>query len=431
MTRIELFNKLVMILDTNNIKYAITGRTEGYPTTIGSDIDIVVPKSAIEVFHHAIWKIEDKETRIVQMFQHETVAFYYIVYHITSDSVVCIQPDVCTDYYRKGRLLLTSDYMLEGCHEAPQGGFNVLSSEKEFIYYLLKKIDKRNIDEEQFEHIRNSYKENPDKAIFEAEKFWKKSTTALIRNIFENNDYHTLNNNLKVLQNGIHSSHKIGVVDNVKNTLLKIKRILNPTGLVIGVLGPDGSGKTTVMNQVKIDMEGAFRKIAQYHLFPVPIKEGVVNTDPHGKKKRDFIMSLAKLCYFIFIYNKGWINLVLPKKIRSTLIIFDRYFDDILIDPARYRNGTPTWVVKAIRIFIPQPDLWIVLDCPTEIIQARKAEVSPEETERQRKAYISRSKELNNCILVDTNREVRIISVKICNFMCEYLNKRAIKRYKK
>lgn len=432
MTQKELFFKLIGILQKHHIDYAITGRTEGYPDSIGSDVDIVVPISQINRFHFAVWDFDKlRDTRVVQMFQHECVAFYYMVYSISDDGVVCIQPDVCTDYYRKGRLLLKSEYLLQGVHEAEQGGFNVLSSEKEFIYYLLKKIDKRNINEDQFNHILNHYRKNPVEAIKETLKFWNEDAVEIIQQIFDNGDMSMLVKNLDDLQKGIHSSHRRSFADGVRNAFLKIKRILNPTGFVIGVLGPDGSGKTTVMNQVKADMVHAFRRINQYHLFPVPEKECSPNTDPHGKKKRGFITSFLKLCYFIILYNWGWLRRVIPAKIRSTFVIFDRYYDDILIDPVRYRNGTPLWVVKLVRCFIPQPQLWIVLDAPTDVIQARKAEVSYEETERQRRAYIAYAKNKKNCLLVNTNRDVKEISKDICRFICETLHERAVKRYKK
>ena len=41
MTQKDLFFKLIGILQKHNISYAITGRTEGYPNNIGSDVDNV------------------------------------------------------------------------------------------------------------------------------------------------------------------------------------------------------------------------------------------------------------------------------------------------------------------------------------------------------------------------------------------------------
>lgn len=432
MNRIELFNKLIVLIQKYSIPYAIVGRTEEYPTNIGSDIDIVIPRNRISDFHRMIWEIEDENTKVVQMFQHEIVAFYYVVFHFDGNERIYIQPDVCTDYYRKGRLLLTADYLLQGYREATQGGFNVLSSEKEFIYYLLKKIDKRKLSKEQFGHIRYSYLENRDAAKTEASAFWMDDDSSIIFQSLDKNDYELMLSNLERLQEGIHSSHRKRMSDIVKDIYLKFSRIIKPTGFVIAVMGPDGSGKTTVMNQFKKDIEPAFRRIQQFHLFPIPqTGKEQVNENPHGKKKRGFILSFMKLIYFILIYTLGYLKLVAPKKIRSTLTIFDRYYDDILVDPIRYRNGTLPFVVKIFRLFIPKPELWFFLDCPTDVIQARKSEVSPEETERQRKTYLRLAETKKNSIILNTNRDVKEISIEACRCICDILNKRAIKRYKR
>lgn len=432
MNRITLFNKLIEILEQSKISYAIVGRTESYPESIGSDIDLMIHVEDLEKFHKEIWNIENAGAKVVQMFQHEIVAFYYIVYSFDETERICIQPDVCSDYYRKGRKLLSAKEMLANTIEASQKGFFILSPEKEFIYYLLKKIDKRNLSIEQFEHIRNSFMSSPEKSLEEAARIWNKNDLSVIKDAFENNRYEYLNNRLKQLQKGIHSAKKIGFLGKIKNYALKVKRILNPTGYVIALMGPDGCGKTTVINQLKKDIEPAFRKIQQFHLFPIPqTGKEKVEADPQGKKKRGFLLSILKLTYFVWVYVSGHFKYVLPAKICSTLTIYDRYYDDIIVDPLRYRNGTPAWVVKLFGLVIPEPELWIILDCPTEVIQARKAEVPPEETERQRQAYLALAKTKKNCVVLNTNRNVNEISIDACRFICDSLNERAIKRYKK
>lgn len=425
-----LFDSVISILSSNKIPYAIVGRTELYPNQIDSDVDIMIDVHAIDIFHKAIWNIESEDTKVVQMIQHEVVAFYYVVYKITEESCICIKPDGCTDYYRKGRKLLSSTELLKTVLIAPQGGFCILAPEKEFIYYLLKKIDKRSLSIEQFKHIFNSYIVSPRKAMNEARSFWSDSNLEILNKAFAEKDYEYLNANLKILQKGIHEAKKMSLGDKCRNYALKIKRICHPTGLNIAIMGPDGSGKTTVIEQMKKDMGDAFRRIQYFHLYPKPGSHGVVRTDPHNQKVRGLILSVLKLLYFVVLYNVGFLWYVIPMKIKSTMTIFDRYYDDILVDPIRYRNGTPKWVVKFIRCFIPQPDLWIILDAPTDVIQKRKAEVSAEETERQRQAYIKLAKSKQNAILINTDRDIKLISSDISKFMCEYLNKRAIKRYK-
>lgn len=426
----SLFDSVISILTSNKIPYAIVGRTELYPNQIDSDVDIMIAVNAIDIFHKAIWNIESEDTKVVQMIQHEVVAFYYVVYKVAEGTCICVKPDVCTDYYRKGRRLLSSAELLKTVKEAPQGGFSILSPEKEFIYYLLKKIDKRSLSVEQFKHIFNSYIVSPEKAMEEARAFWYDSNLKILNKAFAEEDYEYLNANLKILQKGIHKAKKMSLGDKCRNYVLKVKRICQPTGLNIAIMGPDGSGKTTVIEQLKKDMGDAFRRIQYFHLYPKPGSHGVVRTDPHNQKVRGLILSVMKLMYFIVLYNVGYLRYVIPMKIKSTMTIFDRYYDDILVDPIRYRNGTPEWVVKFIRCFIPQPDLWIILDAPTDVIQKRKAEVSVEETERQRQAYINLVNTKQNAILINTDRDIKLISSDISKFMCDYLNKRAIKRYK-
>lgn len=433
MNRQKLFWMLIQLLEKNHIQYALVGRTENYPNNIGSDIDIIISPSDIEMFHKIIWHIETKEIKVVQMIQHEIVAFYYIVFCITNQEILYVQPDICTDYYRKGRKLLEADYLLKDITEAPQKGFRILMPEKEFIYYLLKKIDKQNFTIEHFEHLHNCYIQNPQGCIKECTTFWHNKLINIIQEAFETNDLQPITNNLSSLQRSIHNSKNIQLLDFISNALLKIKRILHPTGLIIGIMGPDGSGKTTVINQLIKDIGPAFRRIQQYHLFPIPASKNTNTvTTPHKFPPRNIFLSIAKLIYLVFLYNYGSLRYVLSAYIKSTLIIFDRYYDDILIDPIRYRNNTPQYIVKLLgKFIIYKPQIWIILDAPTSVIQNRKSEVTPEETERQRKGYKSFAHSRNNSLIVSTDRDVREISAEICSFICNFLNKRLMKRLKK
>ena len=431
MNKVSLFNHLIAIFERYDLPYALVGRTETYPDEIGSDVDIVIPKNKAREFHHIIWDLEKLEnTKIIQCFQHETVAFYYIAVHFSETGPLFIQPDVCTDYYRKGRKLLSAEDLLKDCRKSKQGTFNVLASHKEFIYYLLKKIDKRNLSLEQFDHIRNCFLENPEKALQEAQKFFTPQALQVVERCMLDNDLQGMIDNFAFLQQGIHHTHQKAFYDVIKDGFLKLRRIMHPTGFVVAFLGPDGSGKTTVINAFKYSIAPAFRRMEQYHLFPKAKKgESVVNTDPHHQKPRSPWLSFLKLCYFIVLYNTGWLKLVLPKKIRSTLVIFDRYYQDILVDPLRYRNGCSKGLTRFMGKLLPQPSIWFVLDAPAEVIQARKSEVPLEETERQCKAYRSFAESQKNAFIIDTNRPVNVIAEEVCRHLSDALNERAHNRY--
>jgi|GEM_PF-4176225 len=71
--------------------------------------------------------------------------------------------------------------------------------------------------------------------------------------------------------------------------------------------------------------------------------------------------------------------------IETTLIIFDRDFDDIIVDPKRYRLANASLrLARFLRVFLPKPDITFILDIPPDICHARKPELTLEELERQR-----------------------------------------------
>lgn len=106
--------------------------------------------------------------------------------------------------------------------------------------------------------------------------------------------------------------------------------------------------------------------------------------DPHGKTPRKALPSLVKI--LVWLMEEWRANLFQDKK--SELLICDRYYHDLLIDPRRYRYGGPLTAARLIGKLMPQPDLWLLLDAPAPVLQARKQEVPIEETERQRHAYL-------------------------------------------
>jgi thymidylate kinase len=108
-------------------------------------------------------------------------------------------------------------------------------------------------------------------------------------------------------------------------------------------------------------------------------------TNPHGKPPRSTLVSVAKI--LVWLMEEWYARLFQDQK--NALLICDRYYHDLLIDPKRYRYGGPVWAASCVGKLIPQPDLWVLLDAPAEVFQARKQEVTVEETIRQRQAYLA------------------------------------------
>lgn len=160
-------------------------------------------------------------------------------------------------------------------------------------------------------------------------------------------------------------------------------------GLSIAFLGPDGSGKSTLISGLTAQ-DLPFASTSYFHLKPVLKPKGHTDTpvkDPHQYEPYSVLKSYGKLMYFIFQYNWGWFRNIRPLKKKNSLVIFDRYYDDMMADPKRYRYGGYEAALRWVRRLIPRPDLYFVLTAEAEIIYGRKQEVPLAELKRQIKAY--------------------------------------------
>jgi thymidylate kinase len=99
------------------------------------------------------------------------------------------------------------------------------------------------------------------------------------------------------------------------------------------------------------------------------------------------LLSAAKVVYLWIDYVFGYLLRIYPLLAASRLVIFDRYYHDLLVDDRRFRYGGPRWLARLVARMIPLPDLVLVLDAPAEILQARKQEVPAAESARQADAY--------------------------------------------
>ncbi len=196
----------------------------------------------------------------------------------------------------------------------------------------------------------------------------------------------------------------------VDNAYRQLRGWIQPTGMFVVALGPDGAGKSTVIKHLVMATQPAFGGSQLFHWRPASLwpRKHVGNvTDPHGQVPHSAWWSIARILSHILDYWFGYLTKIRPALARSQLVVFDRYFYDLIVDRRRYRYNGPQWLLSALTPFVPKPDLVFILDASEEKVLSRKQELDFQEVRRQRKCYGQLAGTLPNAELVQADQELR------------------------
>ena len=161
-------------------------------------------------------------------------------------------------------------------------------------------------------------------------------------------------------------------------------------GLMISFSGPDGCGKSTVIDKIIAKLEVNPPKL--FHFRPTLLpnlgeaahsaglkKEVDRNFDvPHRGKKQGFFSSMIRLCYYSSDYILGYLVKILPLRQKKHIVFFDRYFTDIIADSERSSIFLNYKFIAFLRHFIPRCQYNFIFIVDPETILQRKQELTAE-----------------------------------------------------
>lgn len=194
----------------------------------------------------------------------------------------------------------------------------------------------------------------------------------------------------------------------VRDAVRLTRRFAHTPGMLVALCGPDGCGKTTAAASILEPLGVSYspEKHAHYHWKPPMFSAArraarTAATDPHAEEPRSLVLSLFYFGFHWLEFVLGYWLRVRPITFRGGLVLIDRYFYDFLVDQRRYRLQLPKAFVRLACIALPEPDLVLILDAPGEVLQSRKNEVPPAESERQRQAYLAIAKTIPRCRVIN------------------------------
>ena len=389
-----------------NCNYAVLRSYENLPQSYNShDIDMIINESEYDSIKSTIYNIAQKnDYLLLQYYRDERFATLFFQ-KIKDDSTDLIELDFFFKMSAKGIFMLDSTEVL---------------SRREFngkIYHVSL------VDEVLDKCLCNAVfgVPYPEKYLNRYELLSETEKTELnqkLHFVFGKKDINFENLNLFIGE----KCAKLAVLNSFKNfgffnsLWFKLRHFgylfvnfLKPKGIFISFTGPDGSGKTTVLNIIKESYSKVFRGSIHINHFRPNIIPRIavilhklkfietVNEEydkPHRGKPSGVFVSTLRLLYYILDYIIGYIFYIRPKRFRRNIVIYDRYYSDIIIDSFRSNIGLSYKVINFFGFLIPKPKYGVLLTANSETILQRKNELNKEEIDviNQKIEYISKFK---------------------------------------
>jgi thymidylate kinase len=388
----EFLSTLFSGLDRHQVRYCVLHSWEELPEKLSSDLDIAVHPGDLRKLQLVFSFLCEKRYAVVQMLNYAVGAYYFVFCWFQGLVLNSVAIDVIFEHRRGGLIMASGERLAAGRQR--HGTFWIPDPGTEFSYLLVKKACKGLVSASQADRLK-----------LLINQLGRPMAERLAGELF-------LGNLRKEVVDDLASGRVDALLVQIKSQTWKtsllrnpmrlmaylfsegmrhVRRWLQPTGLLVVVMGPDGVGKSTLVQELVQVVRPLFRRDRVFHWRPMLLwrrKDASDTTAPHSRPPYTCWWSTARLLAHILDYWLGYWLLIRPLLARSGLVVFDRYFQDVLADPIRYRFGGPLWLARFVARLVPKPDLLFILDVEEQTILSRKQEMLPEELRRQRPIYI-------------------------------------------
>jgi thymidylate kinase len=426
---------LFRLLDESEIRYCVLHSWQGLPECLATDLDMAIhpkDKAAIPSILEALRQYGYAPYHWNNYIRKGHSFYFFWTTGWTPNTVAV---DVIFEHRRAGMILESGEELVSG--RVRQGDFWAAAPEVECAYLLAKKGAKGNASRAQSLRLKQLVEGlGREKAEGIAGRLFGGN---LKTRIVEACASGSIDKDLGALKRmSWLGPRSLGSFRKIRYWLGEIRRAVwradNPTGVLLAVMGPDGVGKSTVLDGLAREFISPLRRRHLFHWRPQLLgrrKDNRPVTDPHGQTPRAPLASMAYLSAFFVDCWAGYLFVVRTRVVRSGFVQFDRYFHDVLVDPRRYRYGGPTWFAALLCRLLPEPDLVIFLDANEDLIRTRKTELTRAEIQRQRIAYREMRFKRARQVYVTTDAGIEPALLASATAVTEFMKQRFNKRIRK
>jgi thymidylate kinase len=415
-------------LESSGAPWCVVHGYEKFVQEVPTDVDVLLSRELSPTKLAKLLKSHEGElnARVVQWLSDGA---QWIVLATKDPVPTILQLHVSYDYELAGRKIFDGAEILESRTEHED--YWIGAPAMEFACVLANRIVKGKLDDHRKERLAGLFEQDIQGCSRQVAHLLDPDGARVVSMAIRTGRWDDVIAQMDLLRSGLLNRKRRTSV--IGKWARRVKRWIKPDcGLHVVFLGPDGVGKSTVIDAVKVHLSDAFLRTDYFTFAPslIPQKFQEEKKTPHQLPPRSYPASLLKAAWWSVCYTVGYQMTVRPAKARGSFVMNHRYLLDAMVDRKRYRYAGPQWLLKAIWAISPKPDVIILLDADPKIIWERKKEVALEETIRQRDEYRALIEPLKFSRIVLASQPIEKVVADVDGIVLDLLARRVAKRFK-
>ncbi|MEI6562394.1 MAG: hypothetical protein WCO68_09985 [Verrucomicrobiota bacterium] len=414
----DFFQRFFQELERQDLPYVILHAYEEMPASIPTDVDFSVRSADLHSIRPIVAQIASQLGWLhVKTVQHEVWGYQFVAVN-PHDFREFLQLDVCPHFMRDAHVFISDSTLLAGRRR--YNGFYIPAPSAEFAYTLAKTVAKQKSLTDYLPQLRRLWEQEPKQCAAHLRELLGEAFSSL-------DQLEKPGTTPDALLGEMRARHPKPLQMRLNEWRRILRRMRQPCGVHLAVLGPDGVGKSTLLQNVAELIAPLFRSLKVLHFRPAFFERKTDRTpteQPHAQRPRGTCASWLKVLYYAFDH---WCGYLLQQRLAlatNHCVLFDRNFDDLLIDPVRYRLQNSRWLIRLLRPLLPKPALTFILSASPEVIHQRKPELSQEEIARQLAAMQSLAATSASYQIINAQQPAAQVATEVISHLTAFLARR-------